>query len=98
MKETNFCFLISIRTLAGPEDRGRINIGNDRKIAEELFNGLCGDKLPQEEDMLIIQLVEIVNDQPVKLGSLGCSLEELCENCKSIIKHLFMQLNLAPTY
>ena len=73
-------------------------IGNDRKLAEELFNGLCGDKLPQEEDMLIIHLTEIVNGQPVKLGSLGCSLEELCENCKSIIKNLFMQLNLAPPY
>lgn len=98
MKETIFFIVISIRTLEGPESRGKIYIGNDRKGAEELFNGLCCQDEAAEDSMLLMELMEDRGGLPVNLKIKSCTLEDLSENCKSIMKYLFMTLNLTPSH
>ena len=47
--------------------------------------------------MLTIELVETVNELPVNLHILACTLEELTYNCRIITKEAFKLHNLKHT-
>ena len=98
MQETIFYLRISIRTLEGRVGKGKIYIGNDQSVVQELFNSFSGNKKAAEESMLLLELMETVNGQPACRQSLSCTLEELCENCKTSFKHLFLTLNISPPH
>ena len=94
MKETTFYIVLNIKTCSGFESYGRFFIGNKREIAEALFAKLKGDKEVDESTILTLDMVETINSLPVNMEVLGCSLDEMAENCKLITKETFRMLNL----
>lgn len=94
MKENTFYVLVSIKTVDGFESFGKFNLGNNKKAAAEVFRQLKGNPIVDEKAVLTIDLVETVNELPVNLNILGCTLEELAYNCKVIVKETFKICNL----
>lgn len=94
MKENTFYVLLSIKTGDGFESFGKFNLGYNKKAAAEVFRQLKGNPTVDEKTILTIDLVETVNELPVNLNILGCTLEELAYNCKVIAKETFKLHNL----
>ena len=94
MKENVFYALLSIRTVDGFESFGKFNLGNNRKAASSIFKQLKGTPVVHETTMLTIDLVETVNELPVNLNILGCTLDEMAYNAEIIVKERFKVLNL----
>jgi len=95
MKETIFYILINIKTAGGFESVGKFYVGDDRKIAASIFNRLQGTPDVDEKTILTIDLVETVDDLPVNMKMITCTLKELGENCKIIVREGFKLLNLS---
>lgn len=89
--------LLSIRTGNGFESFGKFNVGHNRKVAAAIFSQLKGDSVVDEKTILTIDLVETVNDLPLNLQILACTLDELTYNCRIITKETFKRLNLKLT-
>ena len=83
-----------MKTADGFENFGKFNLGNNKKAAAEIFRQLKGDPTVDEKTVLTIDFVETVNELPVNLNILGCTLEELAYNCKVIAKETFRICNL----
>ena len=94
MKENTFYLLLSVRTGDGFERFGKFNLGNKRKPAAEIFRQLKGTSNVDEKTMLTIDFVETVKGLPVNLQILGCTLEDVANNCKIVAKETFKALNL----
>lgn len=94
MKENTFYVVLSIRTSDGFESFGKFNLGNKRKAAADVFRQLKGTPIVDEKTVLTIDLVETINELPLNVHILGCTLEELAHNCKIIAKETFKLLNL----
>jgi hypothetical protein len=92
--QTNFYIICHLKTPAGPEAYGRFEIGNDREAASRLFARLKGDKDVNVQNMLCLELMETVNNLPVNINVLSCSLDQLTENFRIITKEIFNQHNL----
>ena len=92
--KTIFYINCHINTPAGPELYGRFEIGNDREKAYDLFSKLKGNKEVNEQNILGLELMETVNELPVNINMLGCTLNELTENCRIITKEVFRMHNL----
>src|SRR5829696_768067 len=97
MKRNVFYALVSIRTADGLESFGKFNLGNSRKTAANVFRQLKGSPQVDRKTMLTMELVETVNELPVNLHILACTLEELGYNCKVIAKETFKVHNLKTT-
>lgn len=93
--QTKFYIICHLTTPAGPEAYGRFEIGNDRKTAYQLFARLKGDKEVKEYNMLCLELMETVNELPVNINVLSCTLDQLTENFRLITKEIFNQRNLS---
>ena len=96
MKENTFYFVLNIRTADGFENFGKFNLGNNREAATEVFRQFKGSPVLDEKTMLTIDMVEIINDLPVNLKIMACTLDELADNCKIIAKETFKIFNLMP--
>ncbi len=83
-----FCFYM------GFVDYGQYFFGDERDAAYELFAQLKGDKNMKNTCPLHIDLMETVNELPVKIKSICCTLEELGTNCKLIAREIFRLKNL----
>jgi hypothetical protein len=94
MKATTFYILIYINTANGYQSIGKFFIGDNREIAEALFNQLQGDTAVDDKTMLTIELMETMNDLPINLHIKSCTLKELADNCCLITKELFKSINL----
>ena len=94
MKENLFYALLSIRTADGFESFGKFDLGKNRKAAAAIFKQLKGTPVVNENTMLTVDLVETVNELPLNLNILGCTLEEMAYNCKIMVKERFKSLNL----
>ena len=94
MTTNTFYILISLRTRDGFERFGKYNLGNNRKTATTIFRQLEGSPDVDMKTMLTMELEETVNGLPVNLQMLGCTLEELANNTKIIVKEKFKLLNL----
>ncbi len=88
--------LVSLKTSDGFENFAKFNLGNNKKAAAEVFRQLKGDPTVDEKTILTIDLVETVNELPVNLNILGCTLEELAYNTRIITKETFKLHNLKP--
>jgi hypothetical protein len=97
MTPNTFYILISIRTRDGFESFGKYNVGNNRKTATAIFRQLKGSPDVDLKTMLTMELEETVNGLPINLQMLGCTLEELTNNTKIIVKEIFKLLNLKRT-
>jgi hypothetical protein len=60
----------------------------------ELFSQLNGSPDFPKQNKLHIDLMETVNELPVKISTISCSLEELAANVKLITREIFRLKNL----
>ena len=94
MRANTFYVLASIRTEDGFESFGKFNLGNSRRAAAAVFRQLKGSPEINRKTMLTMELMETVNQLPVNLHIIACTLEELSHNCKIITKETFKLHNL----
>lgn len=92
--KTQFYILLSLKTNKGYVNYGQYFFGNDREAAYGLFDQMKGKILVTDTAMLHIDLMETVNELPVKIKTICCSLEELGTNCKLIAREMFRLMNL----
>lgn len=85
---TQFYILLSFKTPAGYKTYGQYFLGDDKAAAYGLFNQLQGS--PHiERALLHFDLMETVNELPVKIKTICCTLAELGDNCQLIAKTIF---------
>lgn len=94
--KSDFDILISFRTPEGFKVCGQYFLGKDRTFAEGVFSGLTGRKDQDGHTVLQLDLMETVNDIPVKVKTISCKLSELCGNCQHITRELFRMHAIAP--
>ena len=94
MKKTTFYIGINIKTADGFDSIGRFYIGNDRQFAREIFKKLKGQDHVDESSVLSFELMETVNNLPLNLELISCTLKQLGENCAVITKEVFKGRNL----
>jgi hypothetical protein len=87
--ETAFYILLYIKTPQGFEPYARFYIGNKEEPALELFNKLKGGGDEIDNRILQMDLMQTRNNLPVNIKVIGCTLEEMAENCKIITKEVF---------
>jgi len=92
--KTQYYILFSLNTPQGFVAYGKYSLGNERDVAYELFRKLSGDENLREGALLHIDLMETVDELPVKIKTLCCTLEELGANCKLIAREIFRIKNL----
>ncbi len=92
--ETQFYILLSLKTPQGFVDYGQYFFGNDREAAYGLFSELKGDQELNDTSLLHIDLMETVNELPVRIKGICCTLEQLGTNCKLIAREMFRLKNL----
>jgi len=83
-----------MRTVNGFETFSKFFTGNDRNFVYSVFTKLKGDKNTNNKSMLRIELIETTHGRPLNIKVISCSLEELAENCKIMVKELFKYHNL----
>ncbi len=91
---TVFYIVCRLRTVTGFEAYGSFNLGDDHSFANEVFSRLKGRELPQDNDMLQLDLMETRDGLPVNLRVISCTAEELAANCKIVTKEIFRRFNL----
>ena len=66
-------------------------LGHDSQdqLARHLFDQLKGSGEEIEDRILQMDLMETKNNLPVNIKVIGCTLEEMAENCKVITKEAF---------
>lgn len=94
MLDTFFHIILHIKTVKGFEKFGKFYIGNDKLFAESLFNKLIGKTDIDEKTILYLEMMESRRGLPQELHVLGCTLEQLSENCSIITKETFKHFNL----
>jgi hypothetical protein len=92
--KSQFYILLSLQTADGFVNYGQYDLGDDRGAAMELFSQLDGSPGFPKQNKLHIDLTETVNEMPVKISTVSCSLEELAANVKQITRALFRLKNL----
>jgi hypothetical protein len=94
LMKTQFYILLSLKTPKGFADYGQYFLGDDREAASLLFARLKGSKDITDPAVLHIDLMETVNELPIKIKTICCTLEELGVNCKLIAREIFRLKNL----
>ncbi|TMI65931.1 MAG: hypothetical protein E6H07_08505 [Bacteroidetes bacterium] len=94
MKENIFYVVLNIRTAEGFENFGKFNLGNDREAAVNVFRQFKGSAIMDDNSMLTIDFMETINELPVNVQIMACTLDELADNCKIIAKETFKIFNL----
>lgn len=92
--QRRFYIILSLKTPTGFAEYGQYYFGNDRHAADELFNTLQGSRDVAEHLPLHIDLMETINELPVKIKTIGCTLDELAYNTKLITREVFRLKNL----
>jgi len=87
--KSQFYLLLSLKTPTGFEAYGQYFLGDDREFAAEIFAGLKGDNALINTNMLHLDLMETVNELPVRIKTICCTLDELAWNCKHIAREIF---------
>jgi len=95
--ETTFYIVLNIRTVAGFESFAKFFIGNKRDFAYGLFKELKGSPDDSDDYVLQLDLMETKENLPLNLQMIGCTLDQLAENCKIIAKETFKFFALQQT-
>ena len=82
--------------MRGYEGFARYFIGDNEERARHLFDQLKGSSEGLDEAVLQMDLMETRGNLPLNLQVMGCTLEEMAENCKIITKEVFKVLTLDP--
>lgn len=94
MMQSQFYIILSLKTPAGFIDYGQYFFGNDRQAADELFDQLQGSRIITGQALLHIDLMETVDELPLKIKTIACTLDELAHNTKLIAREIFRLKNL----
>jgi hypothetical protein len=86
--------IINLRVAEGYIEAGRFNIGNDLAAASKLAGQLQGDREPAANVMLRLDFIAHQEELISVLRTIGCTLEEMSENIKLILKEIFRLQNL----
>ena len=89
-----FYILLSQKTSSGYTTYGQFWLGHDRNLALEIFSKLKDSQKEPGELMLHLNFMECVDEIPVKIKTISCTLEDYAINCKLIAKELFRTMNL----
>ena len=92
--ETQFYILLSLKTIRGFENYGQYFLGNNRQAALDIFEQLKGNDDITGPCVLHMDFMETVDELPVKIRTICCTLDELGGNCKVIAKEAFRLFNL----
>ncbi|MEO7800554.1 MAG: hypothetical protein ABIR81_01065 [Ginsengibacter sp.] len=92
--EPKFYIVISMRTVNGFESLSKFYLGSNKDFAYDIFQKLSGDDNVTQESILHMELMETRHELPLNLNLRCCTLEELGQNCKIIIRELFKYYNL----
>lgn len=92
--KAHFYILLSQKSKSGFETYGQYLLGNDRQLAYDVFTKLRGNSDYCNEALLHFDFMETVNEIPVKISTVCCTLEDYAWNCKTIAKETFKRLNL----
>lgn len=87
--ETAFYIHLYTKTPKGFERFARFYLGNRKELALHLFDKLMGSSEEIDDCILQMDLMETKNNLPVNIKVIGCTLEEVAENCKMIAKEAF---------
>ena len=87
--ERQFTIQFSIKTPDGFIAYAEYTAGKEPGVADELFSRFEGSKNPTDDRVLFIDLLETVDDLPVKVRTLGCTLDEMVSNFKLITVETF---------
>ena len=90
----SFSIVLMMKSEKGFEPYGQFDLGNDRKLAHEVFSKLNGSRLVMEEHLLQLQFRETIQGLPVNMDLISCTLQQLEENCGIITKEIFKGYNL----
>ena len=92
--KTLFYILLSLKTPEGFEAYGQYLFGDEWQAAYGLFGQLKGsDKIP-DQAVFHIDLMETIDDLPVKIKTISCTLDELGWNSRLIAREIFRLKNL----
>ncbi len=91
---SRYYILLSLKTPTGFDTYGQYFLGDHRQIAEELFNQLEGSRENVHGALLHIDMMETVDELPVKIKTIGCTLDQLAHNTKLIAREIFKLKNL----
>ena len=91
--ETQFYILLSLKTPQGYTNYGQYFFGNDREAAYAIFAQLQGNG-NVKDCLLHVDLMETINELPVKIKTICCTLDELGANCRLIAREIFRIKNL----
>lgn len=67
----------------------KFNLGRSKTVAYNVFGKLKGNRDINENDPLRMEFIETQNELPMSIDFISCTLEEIGENSKIIIKELF---------
>ena len=87
---------LGCKTPDGPEIFGRFFAGDNCKMARAIFCKLQGNRNINDNNVIFLTFVETSNELPVDLDMMGCTLDQLGENCKIITTELFKIYSLLP--
>ena len=95
LNETRYLILINMYAENGYVETGHFNISDNEPDALEVFNQLKGTPIEAEKALLRLDFVAR-SEQGLDtiLRTLGCTLCEMSENIKIIMKETFRMLNL----
>lgn len=91
---STFYIQANINTPAGPETFLRFELGDDREAALHIFGQLAGHADTTTGGVLTMELMETMDGLPLNVLLIGCTLDELGDNCRIITKEVFKLLNL----
>lgn len=94
MAETKFYIQLNIKTSDDFKCYGKFALGGSRKFANALFLKMQGSEKVDDQSILQLEFVETRNELPINVQVIGCSLDQLAENCKTITKEVFKFSNL----
>ncbi len=80
---------VGLKTPDGLETIAKFFAGDNCNHAGAIFGKLLGNRNIDERNILFLSFVETSKGLPVNLDMIGCTLGQLGENCKTIIKELF---------
>lgn len=92
--DKQFYILLSLKTPKGFINYGQFFVGDDRQAANALFSELKGSTIISDDAVLHIDLMETIDELPVKTKTICCNLDELGSNSQLIARELFRLNNL----
>lgn len=93
--DTVYNITIHIKTPEGMLEMGRFFIGHNHDFACATFNSLKGSSIINKHTLLRIDFLQTeLNQLPVLLKSISCTLNEYSDNCKIITRDVFKYFTL----